>query len=131
MKIKELTLEQLKEFGDDVYKAIEFAREFRLEYPDKPKLDSNHTSKQLKEYNKAFGEYEFSMKNYEELKKLYNENDCKISSLIEKYIKDISGFNELPEKAKDKVWRKAWNDCHSEGYHSVYYQLCELVDLFN
>lgn len=133
MKTEELTTKQFEQFGEDIYKLTEYANRFRLKYPDKPikpRLDSKHTSEQLKEYIKAFEQYEVDMSNYEELKKSYTENEYKINSLIEEYIKDISGFNTLPEKVKNKVWCKALEDGHSSGYYQVYYELRDLIDLF-
>lgn len=129
-----LAIETLKEFGDKVGEAIAYAQTFYLEYPNspkKPKLEDKHNSRQIAVYQKAYEQYEYELVNYGKEKMLFSERQNDINSMIEDYIKDITGFNDLPEKNKSKVWHKAWEDGHSDGYHQVYYELVELIDLFN
>lgn len=130
-----LTLELLKKEGfGDISTAIEFAKKFYMPYPDKPTkpfLNSKATSIEARQYAESLEAFEQKMIQYEKQKKAYSENQYAINSIIEEYIKDLAGFQTLPEISKAKVWSKAWNDGHSSGYHQVYYCLCELIDLFN
>ncbi len=126
--------ELYKHFLENVDKAIEYAESFNLEYPNKPAkpfLNKEHNSATVKQYQKDYEQYEIDLVEYGKQKALYNERNSEINHLIEEYIKNLSGYNDLPEKAKSKVWHKAWEDGHSNGYYQVYYELKELVDLFN
>lgn len=132
---KVLTLEMLKKEGyGDVQTALDFAKEFYLPYPEKPakpSINSKATSIEARQYADSLEGFEKRMVQYEKMKNAYSESEHQVSGIIEQYIKDLAGFNNLPEKSKEKVWSKAWSDGHSSGYNQVYYCLCELVDLFN
>jgi hypothetical protein len=61
-----------------------------------------------------------------------DDRDNEIDSLCESLIKEESGLNNLKisQKQIDKIWSKAWQDVHSDGYYEAYINLCELVELF-
>lgn len=123
-----------KVFGDDVSKAADFLRSEYPPYPNKPKkpfLGKDHTSKDATEYSKLLSEYEADMVTYRTEKHAYSTEVNKLDNVFEDYMKEISGFYNLPEKMQEKIWRKAWEDGHSSGYTEVYYHLRELVNLFD
>lgn len=129
-----LTLEILKDaaFGD-IQTALNFVKPFYLPYPEKPakpSINPKATSIEARQYVDSLEGFEKKMVEYEKQKRAYSESQGKVNGVIEEYIKDLAGFNNLPEKSKPKVWSKAWDDGHSSGYHQVYYCLRELVDLF-
>ena len=130
-----LTVEELTEaWSGEVYNGIEYAKSYYLEYPDKPTkptLKHNHSSEELKKYNSDFKTYETELEIYKNKKEQYGKVQNEVDGIIEKWLKDISGFtNHVPDDKKDKVWYKAWQDGHSSGYSEVYSCLCSLVDLF-
>lgn len=129
------TAKELEEqFGENVSNANCFMDKFNFSYPEKPskpRLEQKHNSKDIEIYQKAYEQYEIDLVEYGKQKTLYIERNCDINNTIESYIKEISGFNRLSETTKKKVWYKAWEDGHSSGYYQVYYELCDLVDLFN
>lgn len=100
-----------KTFGNDYYLAIVYANSTKTK-TFTSRLDPKYTNV---EYNKKVDEY-------------MNENK-QVDSIIEEYLKQISGFNTLPEDKKSKVWTKAYESGHSNGYGRIYQELLELVDL--
>ena len=53
-----------------------------------------------------------------------------ISILIDEYIKDESGFNDIPNQYKEKVFALANFQC-GNSYEDLYYMLINLVEIFN
>lgn len=121
-------------FGDNVDIAVEAVKASYMKYPTaptKPFLTQKHNSAELAEYSVKFSAYEKAMEAYNAEKKIAQEHNRNADNQLRDYIKEVSGFNRIvPADRKDKVWNKAWSDGHSSGYHEVYTQLSELVDLF-
>ncbi len=137
MKKEFLTCEDMLDLYNNcyqsVYHVIEKAEDFKQSYPAtpyKPRLKDNANSTEVKEYAKLLEEYEEAYKQYELNKYIIDSLDNTIDNEIEAFIKEVSELNTIPEKSRDKVWHKAWQDAHSSGLYSVYQQLCELVGLF-
>ena len=61
----------------------------------------------------------------------YNNVKHDINNIIEEYIREESGLNNIPIQYRDKIYNKAWQDGHSDGFYSVYQHLTELVNIFN
>jgi hypothetical protein len=122
-------------FGDKVSEAIEAARESYMDYPTrptKPILARDSNSAQARKFASDLEAYETEKAAYDAAKDAARDHNSKIDEEIEKYIKEVSGFNKyIPEDKKSKVWSKAWEDGHSSGYHEVYLHLVGLVDLFS
>lgn len=120
--------------GTSVYEKIESAKAAYHPYPEalkKPFLKSNHSGDEAKEYSIALKKYEKEKPAYDRAKKEVQEYNQKINFAIEDFIKEESGLTKLPEHTQSKVYMKAYEDGHSNGYYSVYQELEELVDLFN
>jgi hypothetical protein len=128
-----ITPEELQEkFGDNVYAANEYVRGLMPKYPErptKPKLEA-HTSQGAAEYSKRLKVYEKEYKAFEKLKNEWDGIDGESEQTMKAYVQDVSGFNDLPQKSKHKVWQKAYDDGHSGGWSQIYSELCELIDLF-
>lgn len=142
--MENVTIEKLQNVGvDSITLAIEWAKSQYPKYPERvskptmPTLSSKHTSEDLSVYTKDFASYQDKFKEYEEKTKTYktdlesyNTKVREINKVIEEYIKEEAGLNDIPEKSRAKVFAKAWQDRHGSGYYEVYLELEELVDLF-
>ena len=130
-----ITAESLiKDYNGQVSKGIEMAESFRLLYPErlsKPYLQKTHTSAELKQYAILLEAWEKDNAAYVEKRKEVQAQHRLVNEQIELFIKNQANFASIPTDKQDKVWSKAWEDGHSAGYHEVYLELCELVDLFN
>jgi predicted RNase H-like nuclease (RuvC/YqgF family) len=134
-KKDKITAKKLEDmFGEDVYAAIKHVRENHIDWPErpvKPRLASNHSAVDAKQYTKDLEKYETANASYKvELSKI-QEHNSDMDSELEIFMKEASGLNKhVPEEKRGKLWSKAWEDGHSSGYSDVYTHLCELVDLF-
>ena len=132
-----LTIELLQvRFGDNVGRAIEFAEAYNTPYPTRPEKPFhkiglvNTDSKKLREYADALDIYEGELKIYKPELEAYQENKRKINSVIEGYIREVSGLNAIPEQYRDKVYGYAHEHGHSAGYSETYNILLDLVSIF-
>lgn len=134
MSDKKLTIERLKEsFSHDVNAGIDFAKEFYPAYPEKPSkpiLKRDGTSKEATQYAKDLADWENADIEYKKQKDAYNKGKNQVDEVIESFIKDLAGLNNIPEKYREKVWSKAWQEGHSSGYSEVYNCLVDLLDIF-
>lgn len=135
-KKDKITAKKLEDmYSEDVYGAIKFVRDNHIEWPKnptKPRLASNHSAVDAKQYTKDLAKYEIENAAYKaELSKI-QEHNSDMDSELEIFIKEASGLNKyVPEDKRAKVWSKAWSDGHSNGYSEVYGHLHELVELFS
>jgi hypothetical protein len=55
-----------------------------------------------------------------------------IEDRLEELVKEKAGLTTLniSDNQKRKLWERAWDEGHSQGYLAVYEELCELVELF-
>lgn len=118
-----LSVETTLRHATDKFKIGPIAR------PNKPTLRPNHTSEEIEVYARLFCEYETAKHSYDTLETLRRKHNDDVEHLIKIYLCDASGLNDIPQQYQDAVWSKAWEDGHSDGYYSVYTQLCELVEL--
>lgn len=136
-KTKKPTLPKLEELeyigGDDnITPVYNHLQTFMLEYPKqpaKPSLQSKHSAAEAKEYVVKLEEYETAMKVFKAEERRYNEQRNDINELLKEYIKKQANLESVPEKYREKVWNKAYND--GDGWQDKFYGLRDLVDIFN
>lgn len=131
--MEQVTLEKLQEFGS-VSQAIEWAQKQYGTYPKppiKPLLSVIHTSDDVGIYQKNLQHYEKAYEEYKKEKESWVTNQRVINKIIEQYIKDQSGIDSIPEQYRDKLYSKAYEDGHSNGYYEVYLKLISLIEIFD
>jgi len=130
-----LTLVVIKEQSTgNIYEDIKYAQTFFPEYPKKnpkPILISDPTSAEVKQYAIALEKWEGEEEQYKKDMDSYRKQFQSVETTITDYMKEMSGFNKIPDKSKEKVWSKAWEDGHAHGYYEVYGHLVSLIELFN
>lgn len=131
------TVEVLLDILDngDINDVIEHLKTFVPEYPKqpgRPKLNvQTPTSEQALQYINELKAYEAKTEEYTKSKELYEKGQLEFNNLMEEVVKRYTGFYSfVPEQYQSKVWYKAWQDGHSEGYSSVSYHLTELIEIF-
>ena len=129
-------IDYINQFGSNVYEATEYAKSLHPEYPAKPVKPIIHNLKSpssvdYRDYAVVFEKYEKEMVEWKIKRDEYQNFSSKINSELVEYIKEVAGLNTIPEKFRDKVWNKAYEDGHAYGYTEVYYKLLDLVDIFN
>lgn len=122
-------------FDSDVYGIIAFAEQKlkvkRETRPRRPVLPNNPSAFAAVIFATEMKQYESDISGFElREREILNHND-KVVVLIKDYIKHEGGLYIIPRQYQSKVWSKAWQDGHSDGYCSVYNHLCELVELFD
>jgi len=132
---KALTIDFIKEQSmGDIYADIRFAETFYPRHPEstpKPRMKEVKTAKDAREYASLLEAWEKKDVEYKKEVEFCDNKFYKVQSIIEDYIKEMSGLNKIPQKAQSKVWSKAYSDGHSSGYGEVYSHLRELVELFD
>ena len=127
-----ITIEQLRDFGS-VFNAIDWAQSKYPNYEPYPEKPHNigKSSKEVREYADLLEKWEIEKEAWDlrkkECQKIFNDIDF----VIESFIKEEAGLDSVPEQYRDKVWSKAWEMGHSDGYYSVYQKLESLVDIFS
>lgn len=99
------------------------------EKPTKPLMTAG-TSEAVRQYAQDLEEYEEKMSDFFALKIEYAAHNFDIHQEIEARIKEESDFNSVPERYRDKVWRYAWQQGHSGGWHEVQSCLIDLIGIF-
>lgn len=97
--------------------------------PTKP-IRTLCTAQDHLDYAKELKVYEEEMEAYRTLRAECAAHNFAIEQEVETRIKEDSGLNSIPEQYRDKVWRYAWEEGHSAGYHEVQIHLINLVDIF-
>lgn len=100
-----------------------------VENPIRPRLHGN-SFEDAKQYAINMEVYEEEMCSYLTIKAECEAHNLAIEQEVEARIKEDSGLNSIPEQYRDKVWRYAWEEGHSAGYHEVQIHLINLVDIF-
>ena len=98
--------------------------------PSKPVLTKRTSSKEVFEYAERLARWEQDNANWKNERDNWYENKRKIDSIIETFIKDISGISIVPEQYREKLYSKAWSDGHSSGFYEVYTRLQSLIEIF-
>ena len=129
-------IDYINQFGSNVYEATEYAKSLHPEYPSKPvkpiiRNPKSPSPTDHRDYAVALEKYEQEMAEWKIKRDEFNNFSSKINSELVEYIKEVAGLNTIPEKYRDKVWNKAYEDGHANGYTEVYNQLIDLVDIFN
>ena len=130
--MEKLTVEKLQEFND-VYKAIEYARNILTGYPirpHKPMLINNANSDQVRVYANLLEKYELDLENYNKLDKEYSKYINQVHGIVVDFIKEESGFNDIPACYQSKVYSYAYDRGHGGGMYEVYQVLVNLVEIF-
>jgi hypothetical protein len=130
-----LTLEKLNEVASelDVFRAIEFAKEFYEEYPDKPKkptLNKDANSKEVLEYAELLKNWEVDFENYSNQYEIYNDNRSKVNELLKDFIMDQAGIEIVPEKYREKIYSKAIENSNSLDHFEIYTNIYNLIEIF-
>jgi len=102
-------------------------------YPEKPKkpvLLTGATSDDMRKYADAFDEFQVKFAEFEAQRVAYYQCKFDIEQEVIKLICDESGIDSIPEQYREKVYRLAWQEGHSAGYHEVYQWLTRLVEIF-
>lgn len=100
------------------------------ERPIKPFSPKDHSADGFIAYGQRLKIYEAEMDEYRLRKAECDAHNLAIEQEIEARIKEDSGLNSIPEQYRDKVWRYAWDQGHSAGYHEVQNHLVNLVGIF-
>lgn len=123
----------LPETGD-VYQDIDNARHLKVDCPNHPrppqKPNSGAAPEEYRIHADLIEKYEAAMVEYNANRDVISKHNHEVDKLIEKYIKSVSGLNDIPEQYRKKVWEKAWSDGHSYGYYEIYQKVVDLVDIF-
>ena len=88
------------------------------------------TALEAEEWARQVKTYELEFETWMLEKERVNIFNRELITVLEEFLKIQSGLMQLLPSQITKVWNKAYQDGRSEGYYSVYYHLCELVDLF-
>lgn len=121
----------------DIYETIDQAKLLKVNFPSRPvkpvspeRKDRNATPIDYRTYADLLEKYENDLEKYQTVYADVNAHNIMVDILIEKYIKSVSGLNDIPEQYQNKLWRLAYERGHSSGYYEVYQQLVDLVDIF-
>jgi len=131
--MEDVTIEKMKDFGD-CYQAIKWAQEQYGEYPSspsKPHMAKGHSSAEAEIYVSDLKKYEKAKDGCTKEQTVWRQRQSNIDLIIVEYMKDESGFNDIPEQYRSNVYSKAWQDGHSSGFYEVYQCLRGLVEIFN
>lgn len=131
-----ITLEQIQQISNNegISKAIDWAIVQQLSHPSKPKtpiLHDKNSISEVEQHLEALKQYDSLHEQYKFLKTQRSKSRIEINSLIEQLIKEESGLNSIPEQYRDKVFSKAYDWSHSDGYYAIYNKLEELVRIFD
>jgi hypothetical protein len=79
--------------------------------PERPTKPSTKiaTSKEAAELAKSLKVYEDNLEKYEIAKKAYYAERGRLTLLLDEFVKDESGINEIPEQYREKVWSYLFN----------------------
>ena len=58
----------------------------------------------------------------------YNKEQSRLDELFKQDSLRESGLSDHPKK--DKIYSRAWEDGHADGYYAVFYRLQDLAELF-
>ena len=95
-------------------------------FPKKPELPKNPTSKQLKEAAVLMEEYESMLKKAKEERAAYNTETERLEIKFKFDLFDEYGVKN--QDKGDKIFQKAWDDSHANGYVSVVAKFDELME---
>ena len=128
-------IDYINKFGTHVYEATEHTKTLYPKYPESPVkprlLTIKSTPAEHREYANQLEKYNELMVTFRHEKDEHRKIVSEIDNELIEYIKEVSGLNTIPEKFREKVWNKAYEDGHAYGYSEIYNHLIDLVDIFN
>jgi hypothetical protein len=100
--------------------------------PKEPRMPKNNHPESFLAYAEALERYQANLETWETYKAEAEAHNTLIYSICEGLVREDSGLDTLKvsDKQKEKIWRKAWEQGHSNGYYEVYQELVDLVELF-
>lgn len=129
-----MNIKTLQAFGN-INTAIEYATMQYGAYPAnnlrKPVLAVKHDSEVIAKYYAEYMEYEKAVVKANNKQKAYRYKVNEINEVIIDFIKEESGLNTIPEQYRDKVYSKAYENGHGNGFYEIYLELCSLIDIFS
>lgn len=126
----------LEQIGSDKISDVEdFLKDFEILIPrrsEKPFiLSSNLHPDDYRKHADALEAYNKSLAEYKDIDKKAREYNASVNALIEEYIRDSSGLNDIvPEEYRAKTYSVAYDLGHSSGYSEVRNYLYDLVNIF-
>ena len=128
-------MHQFVSFTGNIFEEYkEFQQKWLPEFPNRPAKPiqiKNPTAVEARNYADAVSDYEIAYNEYQIKRIEYQAIDAAVNERIELGLKVYTGFFDVvPAQSQSKVWRKAWEDGHSNGWYEVYICLDNLIDLF-
>lgn len=121
--------------GDYGFSFETLYNKFMAQLPEKPKKPTEPSLKTVKPTTEDIEKYQSLLKDYEKLNAEYPKAleawkiiDMDMYNQVVVFIKDKTGFNNIPEKSKQKVWE--YVNENSRGYEALFFKLSEIVELF-
>ena len=132
-----ITIENLIEIADthDVKYAIDVAKTFYSDiiFPSeepRPKKNKDATEREIFQYLTELKKWEISNEDRKAKIEEYNKVGLEVNTIIEGFIREYSGLNNIPEQYRDKAYTAAYVLTHS-GYHvEIYKKLLILIEIF-
>lgn len=120
------TFEELKEMGSSCLLGSYFKSvmgEVPIQ-PIQPKL-KGETPELLRQYANEMERYLVLHENWIESLNDWRKKRFNFEELLDRYVKDISGFNDVPDEYKDGLWHHA-----SKGIEGDHYEIyCKLQEI--
>lgn len=119
--------------GNSVSEVIEYGESLYPIYPVKPKKPISitlNTSQEAHDYGNKLFEYEKEKKEYDEKCMILRVHRLIVDGAIVDFIKQQSGLYDVPVIYQEKVYQKAYESGHSEGYYEIFLKLKRLTDIF-
>lgn len=96
------------------------------EKPNKPSLGRNPTPDQARAYADDLEEYERELKRYKDDMSAYRvSKQLRMSALKT----ELKWDYDINDSQVSLLWDRAWDQCHSEGLHSVLESFDELYEM--
>jgi sulfur relay (sulfurtransferase) DsrC/TusE family protein len=99
--------------------------------PSAPRRGAGELSEDYRQYADALAEWEKLMAQWNAGNKERSAAITKTENACKAYLEELSGVNELPPSQAAKVKALAWDRGHSSGSSQYYFELVELMELFN
>jgi hypothetical protein len=95
------------------------------------KLGRNASSSEFSQYTNALADWEKAIAEWRSAEGQRWTALGRIESACKIYLEDFLGVNELPDWQAAKVKAMAWDRGHSSGLSAYFWELEELMELFN
>jgi len=108
-----------------------FSHGERPRKPSAPRRGAGELSEDYRRYADALADWEKLMAQWDEGNTERRAAITKTENACRAYLEERSGVNELSPKQAAKVKALAWDRGHSSGFSQYYFELVELMELFN